>query len=101
MSCIPFGSQEPPTYSHRYWTVSWNCWRSQEWRTSRAAHQLLHHGVSALLCHGKTTASLAVSKVTHARMQVALGEMVSQFPIPGGQFALAHRFVSPELGFAM
>jgi len=27
--------------------------------------------------------------------------MVSQFPIPGGQFALADRFVSPELGFAM
>jgi amino acid transporter len=27
--------------------------------------------------------------------------MVSQFPIPGGQFALAGRFVSPELGFAM
>ncbi|KAK3110967.1 hypothetical protein LTR53_014221 [Teratosphaeriaceae sp. CCFEE 6253] len=34
-------------------------------------------------------------------VMVALGEMVSQFPIPGGQFALAHRFVSPELGFAM
>lgn len=32
---------------------------------------------------------------------IALGEMVSQFPIPGGQFALASRFVSPELGFAM
>jgi amino acid transporter len=27
--------------------------------------------------------------------------MVSQFPMPGGQFALAGRFVSPELGFAM
>jgi amino acid permease len=27
--------------------------------------------------------------------------MVSKFPIPGGQFALAGRFVSPELGFAM
>lgn len=26
---------------------------------------------------------------------------MTQFPIPGGQFALAHRFVSPELGFAM
>ncbi|PYH94659.1 putative arginine permease [Aspergillus ellipticus CBS 707.79] len=34
-------------------------------------------------------------------VMVALGEMVSQFPIPGGQFALAGRFVSPELGFAM
>lgn len=27
--------------------------------------------------------------------------MVSQFPIPGGQFALGGRFVAPELGFAM
>ena len=27
--------------------------------------------------------------------------MVSKFPIPGGQFALAGRFVAPELGFAM
>lgn len=27
--------------------------------------------------------------------------MVSQFPIPGGQFALAGRFVAPEVGFAM
>ncbi|KAL1901809.1 hypothetical protein Sste5346_001512 [Sporothrix stenoceras] len=34
-------------------------------------------------------------------VMVALGEMVSQFPMPGGQFALAARFVSPELGFAM
>ncbi|KAJ5298991.1 Amino acid/polyamine transporter I [Penicillium atrosanguineum] len=34
-------------------------------------------------------------------VMVALGEMVSQFPIPGGQFALAGRFNSPELGFAM
>ncbi|KAF3393423.1 Dicarboxylic amino acid permease [Talaromyces pinophilus] len=34
-------------------------------------------------------------------VMVALGEMVSQFPIPGGQFALADRFVSRELGFAM
>ncbi|KAL2060509.1 hypothetical protein VTL71DRAFT_9540 [Oculimacula yallundae] len=34
-------------------------------------------------------------------VMVALGEMVSQFPIPGGQFALAGRLVSPELGFAM
>lgn len=33
--------------------------------------------------------------------QIALGEMSSQFPIPGGQFALAGRFNSPELGFAM
>ncbi|KAK6382993.1 hypothetical protein LTS17_003663 [Exophiala oligosperma] len=34
-------------------------------------------------------------------VMVALGEMVSKFPIPGGQFALAGRFVAPELGFAM
>ncbi|KAF4633767.1 hypothetical protein G7Y89_g4355 [Cudoniella acicularis] len=34
-------------------------------------------------------------------VMVALGEMVSQFPIAGGQFALAGRFVAPELGFAM
>ena len=32
---------------------------------------------------------------------MALGEMISQFPIPGGQFALAGRFAAPELGFAM
>jgi amino acid transporter len=38
---------------------------------------------------------------TNDCVQVALGEMVSQFPIPGGQFALAGRFNSPELGFAM
>lgn len=38
---------------------------------------------------------------TNLSFQVALGEMVSQFPIAGGQFALAGRFVSPELGFAM
>jgi amino acid transporter len=34
-------------------------------------------------------------------VMVALGEMVSEFPIAGGQFALAGRFVSPEMGFAM
>lgn len=32
---------------------------------------------------------------------VALGEMVSHLPLPGGQFALAGRFVSPALGFGM
>lgn len=40
-------------------------------------------------------------RLLNSRFQVALGEMVSQFPISGGQFALAGRFVSPELGFAM
>lgn len=34
-------------------------------------------------------------------VMVALGEMISQFPLPGGQFMLAGRFVSPALGFAM
>lgn len=34
-------------------------------------------------------------------VMVALGEMISFLPITGGQFALAGRFVSPELGFAM
>ncbi len=34
-------------------------------------------------------------------VMVTLGEMVTQFPLPGGQFTLAGRFVSPELGFAM
>ena len=42
-----------------------------------------------------------ISQVSNLRSQVALGEMASQFPIPGGQFALAGRFNSPELGFAM
>lgn len=43
---------------------------------------------------------LIMSSLLFAVMS-ALGEMVSQFPLPGGQFALAHRFVAPELGFAM
>ncbi|KAK8853357.1 hypothetical protein IAR55_004061 [Kwoniella newhampshirensis] len=34
-------------------------------------------------------------------VMTALGEMVAQFPIPGGQYALAGRFVSREMGFAM
>ncbi|WWD19783.1 hypothetical protein CI109_104247 [Kwoniella shandongensis] len=34
-------------------------------------------------------------------VMVSLGEMVAQFPIPGGQYALAGRFVAPEMGFAM
>ncbi|KAK9424995.1 putative Amino acid permease/ SLC12A domain-containing protein [Seiridium unicorne] len=34
-------------------------------------------------------------------VMVALGEMIAEFPMAGGQFALAGRFVSPELGFAM
>jgi amino acid transporter len=42
-----------------------------------------------------------IGLLSNKRLKVALGEMVSQFPIPGGQFALADRFVSRELGFAM
>ncbi|KAH8682141.1 putative arginine permease [Xylariales sp. PMI_506] len=34
-------------------------------------------------------------------VMVALGEMVAEFPMAGGQFALADRFVSSEMGFAM
>ncbi|KAH8895327.1 putative arginine permease [Thozetella sp. PMI_491] len=34
-------------------------------------------------------------------VMVVLGEMVAEFPMPGGQFALGDRFVSPEMGFAM
>ena len=34
-------------------------------------------------------------------VMIALGEMVSMFPLTGGQFALAGRFAAPELGFAM
>ncbi|PSR84154.1 amino acid permease/ SLC12A domain-containing protein [Coniella lustricola] len=34
-------------------------------------------------------------------VMVALGEMISQFPVPGGQLTLASRYVAPELGFAM
>ncbi|ORY35346.1 amino acid permease/ SLC12A domain-containing protein [Naematelia encephala] len=34
-------------------------------------------------------------------VMVMLGEMVTEFPITGGQFALAGRFVAPEMGFAM
>lgn len=41
-----------------------------------------------------------MSSLLYAVMQ-ALGEMISQFPIPGGQFALAGRFAAPEMGFAM
>ncbi|KAF2711201.1 hypothetical protein K504DRAFT_375446 [Pleomassaria siparia CBS 279.74] len=34
-------------------------------------------------------------------VMAALGEMIAEFPMAGGQFALADRFVSHELGFAM
>lgn len=56
---------------------------------------LEHGGPAGLLIGYCVMASLLYS------VMVALGEMVSQFPIAGGQFALAGRFVAPELGFAM
>lgn len=52
-------------------------------------------GPAGLLLGYLIMASLLYSVMT------SLGEMISQFPIPGGQFALAGRFVSPELGFAL
>ena len=59
------------------------------------AGDLENGGPAGLLLGYCVMASLLYS------VMVALGEMVSQFPIPGGQFALAGRFVCPELGFAM
>ncbi|KAI2679514.1 hypothetical protein CBS147355_3996 [Penicillium roqueforti] len=59
------------------------------------ASDLQHGGPAGLLIGYCIMASLLYS------VMVALGEMASQFPIPGGQFALAGRFTSPELGFAM
>ncbi|KAK5698000.1 hypothetical protein LTR97_006960 [Elasticomyces elasticus] len=59
------------------------------------AGDLKNGGPAGLLISYCIMASLLYAVMT------ALGEMVTQFPIPGGQFALAHRFVSPELGFAM
>lgn len=56
---------------------------------------LEHGGPAGLLIGYCVMASLLYS------VMVALGEMVSQLPIAGGQFALAGRFVAPELGFAM
>ncbi|PQE06248.1 Amino acid polyamine transporter I protein [Rutstroemia sp. NJR-2017a BBW] len=59
------------------------------------ASDLENGGPAGLLIGYCIMASLLYS------VMIALGEMVSQFPLPGGQFALAGRFVSPELGFAM
>lgn len=73
-----------------------------EWRPCRSSHQLLYHGLSSFLGHGSSVSSCETSNLfSNKSSKVALGEMVSQFPIPGGQFALADRFVSRELGFAM
>lgn len=81
------------------WSISRYRWRSQEWRTWRLTHRLLYNGVFAVLGDGKHVADIP-TQVTHL-LQVALGEMVSMFPLPGGQFALAGRFTAPEVGFAM
>ncbi|KKY23693.1 putative arginine permease [Phaeomoniella chlamydospora] len=59
------------------------------------AGDLENGGPAGLLIGYCVMASLLFS------VMVVLGEMVSKFPIPGGQFALAGRFVAPELGFAM
>jgi yeast amino acid transporter len=59
------------------------------------ANSLREGGPAGLLLSYIIIASVLFSVMS------ALGEMCSQFPMPGGQFALGHRFVSPELGFAM
>jgi amino acid transporter len=59
------------------------------------ANDLAHGGPAGLLLGYCIMASLLYS------VMVALGEMAAQFPLAGGQFALAGRFVSPELSFAM
>ncbi|KAG9570394.1 dicarboxylic amino acid permease, partial [Aureobasidium melanogenum] len=56
---------------------------------------LAHGGPAGLLIGYCIMASLLYS------VMVALGEMISHLPIPGGQFALASRFVSPAVGFGM
>lgn len=56
---------------------------------------LAHGGPAGLFLGYCIMASLLFS------VMVALGEMTSHLPIPGGQFALAGRFVSPALGFGM
>lgn len=59
------------------------------------ASDLENGGPAGLLIAYMVMASLLFS------VMVALGEMISQFPVPGGQLALAVRYVSPELSFAM
>jgi amino acid transporter len=59
------------------------------------AGNLQSGGPAGLLISYSIMASLLFAVMT------ALGEMISEFPLAGGQFALADRFVSPELGFAM
>lgn len=59
------------------------------------ANNLKNGGPGGLLFGYLIMASLLFS------VMVALCEMVTQFPVPGGQIALAERYVSPELSFAL
>lgn len=59
------------------------------------ADNLENGGPAGLLLGYLVMASLLFS------VMVVLGEMISQFPVPGGQLTLAGRYVSADLGFAM
>lgn len=59
------------------------------------ASNLQNGGPAGLLIGYLIMASLLFS------VMVSLGEMVSQFPVPGGQLTLATRYVSREMGFAL
>lgn len=59
------------------------------------ADNLENGGPGGLLLGYIVMASLLFS------VMVILGEMISQFPVPGGQLTLAGRYVSAELSFAM
>lgn len=59
------------------------------------ANNLKNGGPGGLLLGYLIMASLLFS------VMVALGEMISQFPVPGGQLTLAERYVSPEMSFAL
>lgn len=59
------------------------------------ANNLQNGGPAGLLIGYLIMASLLFSVMT------ALGEMISQFPVPGGQLTLAERYVSPEMSFAL
>lgn len=59
------------------------------------ASDLKNAGPAGLLISYCTMASLLFA------VMVTMGEMVAMFPLVGGQFALAGRFNSPEMGFAM
>lgn len=59
------------------------------------ANNLQNGGPGGLLIGYLVMASLLFA------VMVALGEMISQFPVPGGQLTLAARYVSAEMGFAL